>query len=153
MLKRITVIVCLLFIVATSSAFAQGAGAFVGSTSKGVPSLGDPCLSFPHQSAPLALPSATTSKVISGVSGLKTYICSIGAVIITGATAGLSYGTGTLCATNITTLTGPMAASTLQPNSASDSDLVAPAGVDVCVVGTGAGADVAGWVTYVQSPR
>ena len=145
-----------------SSAFAQaGAGGFSGSTATGVPSIGDPCLSFTHLSAPLALASATTSVVISNhATGTNNniYICSGNVDIIASATAKLINGTGTLCATapatGVASTTGIMTgAAVVSLGDSQSSKLIVPAGNDVCVVGTGGGADVGGYITYVLAPR
>ena len=121
------------------------------SSYRGVPFAGDPCLAFPHVSAPMALASATTSKVISLTANQDIYICGMVASVIASATAKLSYGTGTLCATGITDVTGPMAgAAVINSGDTLGTKLFVPAGNDICVVGTGAGADVAGFVNYVK---
>lgn len=131
----------------TGSAFAQS----FPSSYRGTPFAGDPCLSFNHISAPIALASATTSKVVSLTANQDIYICGLSESIIASATAGLSYGTGTLCATGITTVTGPMAgAAVVSTGDSLGTKLFVPAGNDVCIVGTGAGADVAGFLTYVK---
>ena len=118
---------------------------------RGVPSPGDPCLAFPHKSAPIALASATTSKVISLTAGQDIYICGMVASVIASATAKLSYGTGTLCATGIADATGPIAgAVVVNSGDTLGTKMFVPAGNDVCIVGTGAGADVAGFLNYVK---
>lgn len=148
--KLITVLtLCGLFM--ASSAMAQS----FPNSYRGVPYAGDPCLAFPHLSAPLALASATTSKVISLTAGQDVYICGLTMDIISGATAQLINGTGTLCATapatGVSGTTGIMTgAAVLQSSDTLGTKLFVPAGNDICVVGTGAGADVGGFVSYVK---
>lgn len=134
-------------------AHAQQGGQWSGSTSLGNPSIGDPCLSFKHASVPVAAASATTTKVLAGVASQTTYVCGLGGAIVSGGTAQLIAGTGTNCGTNSVNLTGVMPAQTLTPDTPTSSIIVAPLGADICVVGTGAGAPIGGYMTYVQSPR
>jgi len=125
------------------------------SSYRGQPYAGDPCLAFPHLSAPLAVASATTTKVISNTAGQDVYICGLTASIISGATLSLINGTGTLCATApatgvATTMGVTTGAVIVQSADTLGTKMFVPAGNDICAVGTGAGADAGGFISYVK---
>ncbi len=152
-MNKLIATIALLGMLIAPNAFAQS----FPSSYRGVPYAGDPCLSFPHLSAPLAVASATTTKVISNTAGQDVYICGISASIIASATLSLINGTGTLCATapatGVATSMGAMtggASAIVQSSDTLGTKIFVPAGNDICAVGTGAGAPAAGVITYVK---
>lgn len=112
---------------------------------------GDPCATWPKKSASVAIATGTTTVLITGVSGLKTYVCDYNMVTVATTTAQLESGTtGGTCGTP-TVLTGAYPASTQATvGGGTASVLVAAASADICVLSTGT--IIAGSIGYVQAP-
>lgn len=99
--------------------------------------------------------TAVTTQIIA-LSGSKLiYITSIMLWANGGDTVTLEYGTGSLCATGLTTLTGPivMAAQSAFSADALNGTIIVPApgaaGQAFCIVTTQA-VQLSGWITYAQ---
>lgn len=102
-------------------------------------------------SNPIAISSATTTQVISALSGAKTYITGFDFISAGTGTVQFEYGTGTNCSTVAGTLTGayPMAANFGISKGGIGPELIVPAGNAVCVVTT-TGATAQGSIAYAQ---
>jgi hypothetical protein len=108
-----------------------------------------PCSgAYPSTTKPITLTTGTTSKIITGASNAAAYICTIYLQNASG-TATMEYGTGTLCGTGTTALTGALGTSTLVNEVASSAEIMkVPVGNDFCIAG-GSSAAGTGYVTYV----
>lgn len=124
----------------------------------------DPCnsLSF-KQSAAVSMSSATTTAIVALNANHGIFVCGFALTIAgsatTAATAALEYGTGTNCASNVTTLTGTFgsndAAVSTTPTQVTYGDgtstvATVPPASALCVVTVGNAVFVQGIITYVQ---
>jgi len=103
-------------------------------------------------SADINISTATTTKVITGISGRWTYITSFNVIAGGSGNFQLIYGTGTTCGTGTTSLTGAYnltAQAGLVVGSGIAPALVVPTGNDVCVV-TSAAVQMSGSIAYAQ---
>jgi hypothetical protein len=93
-----------------------------------------------------------STKLITGIAQGNVYICGFNIWAAGTATVKVVYGTGTNCATNQTAMT-PAYSLVTQTGIADGSSvwrgLLAPAGVDVCIV-TSAGVAVQAQIYYAQ---
>lgn len=136
---------------------------YVQSANTNVANFFDPCNVYPKSSASINMSSATTTKIISnGGSTAQTYICSVvledAGRATTANTTTFVTGTGTNCGTGQASISGPITGTLTAGDAsnigltgveASGTDLLAGAGLDVCVTTTQS-STVTGWVTFVQ---
>jgi hypothetical protein len=105
-------------------------------------------------STPVAISSATTSKLISGTAGQQTRICGF-LLSFTGTNFQFVQGAtvSTPCDTGATNLSGAFAPATAAPipyGGAGMSIIIAKAGQDVCVITTGSTPSLQGVLSSVQ---
>lgn len=103
-------------------------------------------------SAAIAISSATTTKLITGVTGKYVYITALNVIAAGTGNIQFVYGTGTNCGTGTTNLTGNYnltAQAGLAQGSGVGPIIVVPAGVDVCAT-TSAAVGMAGVIGYAQ---
>lgn len=103
-------------------------------------------------SAAINISTATTTKIITGITGRWTYITSFNVIAGGSGNFQLVYGTGSTCGTGTTSLTGAYnltAQAGLVVGSGIAPALVVPTGNDVCVV-TSAAVQMSGSIAYAQ---
>ena len=103
-------------------------------------------------SAAIDISTATTTKIITGITGRWTYITSFNVIASGSGNFQLVYGTGSTCGTGTTRLTGDYnltAQAGLVVGSGIAPALVVPTGNDVCVV-TSAAVQMSGSIAYAQ---
>jgi hypothetical protein len=122
------------------------AGAITASFSPVATVSADPCFTSPKSSA-VVNAGAATVQLVPLAAGKAVYVCG-GTVVPTG-TVALEYGTGTLCATGLTALTGTMVptSGSIVTLNGEGTRFVAPAGTALCLV---SGTTAQGVVSYVQ---
>jgi len=106
----------------------------------------DPCFVSPKQTV-VVNAGAATVQLVALAAGKSIYVCG-GTVVPTG-TVAFEYGTGSLCGTGTTALTGtmvPTSGSVVSLNG-EGTKLIAPAGNAVCLV---SGTTAEGSISYVQ---
>jgi hypothetical protein len=123
----------------------------------------DPCNNFAKLTAPIAIATAATTRIINNTSGptSSVYVCSMWLNSV-GGTSTIEYGTGASCATAATAvaLTGAVAAATtISVNASGGSVLVVPpvastalastVGNSVCILSGASTTATEGWMTYV----
>ena len=92
----------------------------------------------------------TTTELIAAVSGQRVYACGIYLDNDTATTElQFKYGTGTLCATNETNLTGAITAAAVSMANAGATQLTTGSGTAMCLE-LNSNTQVNGWLTYVQ---
>lgn len=119
----------------------------------------DPCLStgVSKLSVPINITTAVTTQLVALAAGQSIYVCGY-SISTTGATttttAQLEYGTGALCGTGTTVLTGQFAQSLLTSAvvvvAGGPMILRAPSGNALCLVSAGTTPSIQGHLTYVQ---
>jgi hypothetical protein len=103
-------------------------------------------------SAVINISSATTTKLVSGITGQRIYPTAISVDVAGANVLTFEYGTGTNCGTGTTAITGPYTLTSGVPlhiGSGSAPVLIIPPGNDLCVV-TAATAAAGGFVAYAQ---
>jgi len=103
-------------------------------------------------SAAINISTATTTKVITGITGRWTYITSFNVIAGGSGNFQLVYGTGSTCGTGQVNLTGAYnltAQAGLVVGSGIAPALVIPTGNDVCVI-TSAAVQMSGSIAYAQ---
>ena len=98
---------------------------------------------------PVAAATSTSAQIIAAPSSGRIWICDYNLQPASSSTVQLEYGTGTVCATGTTNLTGALAGSSAQ-NDAGVPPAQVPATKALCAAFTGTGAQ--GFVTYVVAP-
>ena len=104
------------------------------------------------QSVPINIATAATTQLVTGVAGATIYVTSWDVIAGGTGTFQLVYGTGALCATGQTVLTGAYtltAQSGIVKGSGSGSVLKIPAGNALCSI-TSAAVQMSGSVSYFQ---
>ena len=124
-------------------------GAYLKSASAQVPAYTPPSTTA---SVAINISTATTTKLITGITSRWVYITNFN--VIAGGTGNIQlvYGTGTLCATGQTALTGAYnltAQAGLVLGSGVAPNLVVPTGNDVCAI-TSAAVQMSGSIAYAQ---
>lgn len=123
----------------------------------------DPCqdVSAIKASAPIAISTATTTQLVALSGTTVVYLCGYQAVAGAGTNPSLQfvYGTGSSCATGLTSLTGAMATGVtvatgvpgpIFESSPGNTILKTPAGNALCVTTGGTTPNFQGWVSFVQ---
>lgn len=104
-------------------------------------------------SVPISVSTATTTKLVSGIPNLTTYIASVSIQAGGSGNAQLVAGTGTNCGSNTTNLTGAYVLSATTPplvlGTGAGAVLVPPQGYDVCLT-TSAAVQMSGSLSYSQ---
>jgi hypothetical protein len=119
----------------------------------------DPCenVSVLKSSASVAITSATTTNLVSAVSGDYISVCNWQVSVVgTSPTVQFEYGTtvSTACDTGATALTGAMAIPTttlFTPASGNGLKLRVPVSQQLCLVSGGTITGIEGYITYVQA--
>lgn len=109
---------------------------------------GDPCASVAHVFSNINIASGTTTKIVAGTSGKKTYICHQLMVSAAADNVAIVEGTGTNCGTSTVGMSGGTTAATgwnfqtgggLSEGNGTNAVLAtATAGDDVCLITSGA---------------
>jgi hypothetical protein len=122
-----------------------------------VPGSTDPCQDLSQQKSSFAVnaPAPTTTAIVPVSGTTSVYVCgwSLQTVAGTTPTIQFEYGAGTACATSPVVLTGTYTGAALQVFNSPGSDislLKAPSGNGLCLITTGTGANVQGFITFVQ---
>ena len=98
----------------------------------------------------VAVSVTTTTQLVAAVTGQRVYACGVYLDNDTATTAlQFKYGTGSLCATNETDLTGAMTVATLSMENAGATQLTTGSGTAMCLE-LNSNTQVNGWLTYVQ---
>lgn len=118
----------------------------------------DPCASasIDKSSFSVAISTATTTAVQAGAAGKRVYVCAFTIIYTSGTTPTIQFevGTGGTCGAATAVKTGVIAI-----QATSGTGLIVGAGhtlfsgtaaQDMCIVSTGTGPTVNGWVTFVQ---
>lgn len=113
------------------------------------------CLTLSAPSAPINISTATTTKLVAGVSGKSTLVLHWDAVAAGTGNLTLEYGTTTTtaCDTGAVALTGPYplaAQARVEAGNGQGEIFALPAGADLCAV-TSAAVQYSGSVTYMQN--
>ena len=123
-----------------------------GNAVRNVAGSDDPCMTNVIKSRKVIADLAASTKLIAGVAGQSVYPCAI-YITATGTTPTVKFqsGTGAVCATNLQSLTGTMAADKF-PSAGYGGMLLQSTnpGDDFCVAITGSSPVVSGWMDYVQ---
>lgn len=104
-------------------------------------------------SAPISAVGAATVQLVALSAGKKIVVTSWSVTASVAGTFKFVYGTGSLCATGLTSLTGAM---NLPANGFASSpgtpspQFTAPAGNALCITGTGTSQSLNGYVSYTQ---
>lgn len=111
----------------------------------------DPCFVTAKQSVAISIAGATATQLVALAAGKSVYVCGFTASVGATTTIQLQYGTGSVCASGTTQLTGVIAPSTgtVVSFAADGTEFTAPAGNALCLTPTGTGG-VQGFLSYVQ---
>ena len=136
-----------------------GPGSSTGTPSYFGQANGDPCSTVAHSYTPINISTAGNTKIVTGTSAKKTYICHFREFTAGANNVALVEGTGTACATNTAGIDGGPTAATGWNLAANQGHVdgsgqnaiaaTATAANDVCLI-TSAAVQLSGVVVWVQ---